>query len=169
MSNLPNVFTTQVGDYILVYFLDEQPVGRRFAKTRNDWPLHVTLVTWFMSDDIDVMKEALQGSAEYSPALQVVLGEDVQFNADTLVSVVADQSGVAMLHGALLATLNEAGVTLRDEQWSGERYTAHVTHHDTEPVPKAGDVLDIAQCSLVKLLPAKVCEVVQHFPFGAAK
>jgi hypothetical protein len=64
------------GDCIVVYFLKPQPPGYEFARTRDDWPLHITLVPWFGNVAVEDIRAALQKCAEAVKPFTLVLGED---------------------------------------------------------------------------------------------
>jgi 2'-5' RNA ligase len=154
------------GDCILVYFLSEQSEGFEFKRTRNDWPMHITLVPWFVTDAAD-LDEQLQNCAREAAPFDVVLGDEAQFNPDTRVTIPADTQDISQLHDQLLKCVEASGGKLRTDRWIRESYKAHVTHHDSQPIPRSGDTYRVDSFSMVTLLPGNRCKVTQRFPLGA--
>ena len=157
----------QSGDFILVCFLDDEPVGKTWERSRRQWPLHVTLVPWFGSADGTTLVSALEAVAQRHEQFIVTLGEPEQFNENTTVNVLADQTAVQQLHEDLLNTVETLGVQLTSTQWVRDAYKAHVTHHDGMRTPTTGELVDITNFSLVALQPMNQCKIIQHFNLGS--
>lgn len=153
----------QAGDVILVHFLVEQPVGLRFLRHRNDWPLHITLLPWFSASDEAKFITELLRLATQSPSFTVSMGEQTMFNPQTKVSLVNDGGKLRQLHLAVLKATAELSVQHRTLQWTGDAYKPHVTHHDAQFVPESGTELLVQNFSLVRLEQGNMCEVLQHF------
>lgn len=153
----------ETGDYILVYFLERQLSGKRFLRTRNEWPMHITLVPWFSVSDEQALIRSVQSLAKSTSPFDVPLGDIKGFGNNATVTVAADQSAVGKLHQTLLGLVRD---TVHDMQWVNERYVAHVTHHDGQPVPQPGTVLPVHDFWLVRLRPENMCEITRRFTLG---
>ena len=156
------------GDLILVYFLENQQVGYEFVRTREDWPMHITLVPWFGSADPRLLETDLQKLAHGIRPFTVTLGEEQKLNPETTVHVVADSVEIRRLHEALMMLSEAAGGKLRTDRWILGRYKAHVTHHETQPLPQTGGTYTVGAFWLVSLLPGRRCKVVAKFELGTS-
>ena len=156
----------QTGDVILVHFLDNQPLGLRFLRQCNGWPLHVTLMPWFSVADEIALQAELARLATRTSQFTTSFGNQIAFNPETDVTLVQDTSGLHQLHLDLLNIATRNGASQRTSNWVGDAYKPHVTHHDGQPIPQTGDALPIYDFSLVRLLADNVCEVVRHFNLG---
>ena len=166
-SPLPDNITPLTGDFIVVHFLQRQAVGTTFLRTRNDWPLHITLVTWFTAPDPNELLRQLAATAAQLKQFDAVLGGEEDFAMDARVTVIERQKDMDQLHRVLLAAAQETGGVVRDGRWTGDAYRAHVTHHDNEPAPGSGERLTVDGFSLVRLLPGNRCGVSYNFLLGA--
>ena len=149
----------ETGDCILVYFLDEQPLGKQFLRKRKEWPLHITLAPWFEVVDEPALIANLEALAGRTESFSIQLGPVEQFGNNATVTVVVDQTAVRKLQEVLLKVV----ASVRDNRWVGKHYKAHVTHHDGQPSPETGAVLDLSAFWLVRLLPDNVCEIAHRF------
>ncbi|MEJ0073235.1 MAG: 2'-5' RNA ligase family protein [Candidatus Saccharibacteria bacterium] len=157
------------GDFILVYFLEHQAVGKEFARTRDTWPLHITLVTWFVAPAARQLVADLDAIIPGLRPFEAVLGKEEQFAEDTRVTLVKNQADVQRLHDTLAECVQTAAGEIRDKRWIGDRYTAHVTHHASEKPPRKGTRLDVTEFSLVRLLPGDTCGVARNFHLGVER
>jgi hypothetical protein len=154
----------EAGDCILVYFLTDEPLGKQFQKTRQQWPMHMTLVPWFRCNSIAVLNNSLEELAENVRPFDLTLGEVEQFHTGATVTVLADPAEEIKLHDALVDALaaNGAEIINTDYVHAG-RHRAHVTHHDGQPIPRMGETLHMGAFWLVRLLPNNICEVTSSF------
>lgn len=160
------------GDLIVVHFVEPVMVGARFVRTRNTWPLHITLVPWFSATDEAAVVTQLQEVATASEPFLVQVGAERAFGPQQEIPVHIiepnDQPLVRKLHEQLTATLRQLLVTFESERWMGEHFTAHITHHQ-EPfrARREGEHLTVEVLHLVRLEEHNVCEIVRQFRLGA--
>jgi 2'-5' RNA ligase len=153
----------RTGDFILVYFLDDEPVGKTWERSRNHWPLHITLVPWFGLRHNTRVVPLLEECAKRHAAFNVTVADVEHFNESTTVSLLQDQTDIHLLHTDLIEVVQELGAQLASTPWIKEGYTAHVTHHGGMRVPIKDEVLQLRKFSLVALEPFNRCRIVQHF------
>jgi hypothetical protein len=153
----------QEGDVIVIHFLERQPVGKRFLRHRNDWPLHVTLLPWFFVPDEAALQAELSKLASATPLISTIFAEQAKFNPTTNVTLVRDATLLHKLHIDLLNSAGKVDAQHRTLEWTGDNYQPHATHHDGQPVPQTGDELVVDNFSLVRMLDGNMCEVVRHF------
>lgn len=158
---------TRTGDFILVHFLDDEPVGKTWERRRSQWPLHITLVPWFGSASEDELIEALRQFGATRKAFGLVLGETERFNENTVVSLIQNQTDILSLHKDLLTVVQKPGVQLTSTRWVGDAFKAHVTHHEGVRIPQTGGRLSVGTFSLVALLPLNQCKVIHHIELRA--
>jgi 2'-5' RNA ligase len=156
----------RIGDFILVHFLDKQPVGGQFLRHRNDWPLHITLVPWFTADEELTRTQIAEMGLRLKPCV-ATFADVVDFNPQTRVTLMHSDGGINTLHERLLEVILRIGGQLRVLEWIGSNYRPHVTHHGNAPIPTSGQLLSMDQFSLVRLVPTNICEVMDHIPIGA--
>lgn len=163
----PDGIAPQAGDFIVVHFLQRQDVGTTFLRTRNDWPLHITLATWFTVPDPRQLLQRLVSTAARQKQFDAVLGAEADFDMGARVTLVEQQKDIHELHRSLLVDVHEAAGVVRSERWTGDAYRPHVTHHDNEPAPISGERLRVDGFSLVRLLTGNRCGVSYNFSLEA--
>lgn len=153
---------SKTGDYIVVHFVDAPEIGFRFARHRQDWPLHSTLASWFSAG-----KAPLEKVAQAVQPFQVHVGARQFFGAqhDIPVNILVEQEPMRHLHEKLVQTIRNAGGIFENEQFFGANFRAHITQHDNAAA-REGDALAINDFHLVRLLPDNICEVAQRFVLG---
>ena len=156
------------GDDILVAFLDRQPEGFEFERHRKDWPLHVTLVSWFAAGDQEGLDVALARLAKDQQRFVVRLGEEELFgpSSDVPVNVVSDQVALAGLHQRLSEVVAASAVRMPDTTWAGDAYRAHVTQHGGPDDRNTGDEFTVDSFYRVHLLLGNICRVEKQFLLG---
>jgi 2'-5' RNA ligase len=162
----------KTGDLILVHLVDERPIGTQFERTRNAWPLHITIAPWFMADE-HVATQCLTTVAASITPFAVQVGERQLFGGDHDIPVNVirpqDQQSLKHLHKAFVAALRGAAASFVSEQWMGDRYRAHITKHDVPGGERhEGDGEQIDAVHLVRLLDNNICEVVRRIPLGGS-
>jgi 23S rRNA (cytidine1920-2'-O)/16S rRNA (cytidine1409-2'-O)-methyltransferase len=161
---------TTATSFILVYLVEQRPVGERFAKTRAAWPLHITLVPWFVlhAGQESALRAALARYAKATLQFSATVGVEEHFGPehDVPVNVIADQTKLRKLHDGL-RQVAAPYAELQDE--TGD-FRAHITHHHTADGPVhrrfPDDKEQIDSVTLVRLLDGeqgKECEIVEHF------
>lgn len=155
-------------DYILVSMLEPQAIGYRFDRSRNDWPLHVTLAKWFDVPDIGLLEQAVDAIAVATMPFKATVGSEEMFgtDGDTRVNIIADQKPLHELHKQLCAAVSsQPESSFVNELWMGDEYRAHITHH-ANARRHEGDVISVADIYLVRMADERQCEVVQRFALG---
>jgi|GEM_PF-1394572 len=164
---------------ILVHLVERVAVGGKFAKTRADWPLHITLVPWFYVEKarLPALNTALRAYARETPAFVTEVGEERFFgpNQDIGVNVIANQLPLQALHRDLKQLVEAMSVGFKPgaSPASGvERfYDAHITHHNVDgDIHRRfeGDQQPVNDVTLLTFstTPGEsvpTCEVLQHF------
>jgi 2'-5' RNA ligase len=156
------------GDYILVCFLDEEPIGKRWQRSRNSWPLHITLVPWFNLTQPATLVKQLRAIASQLRPFMVTFDKAESFNEHTMVTLLREQQDVMVLHENLLQALGRLNAHLTSGAWIHDNFKAHVTHHRGMHIPQGGEALRISKISLVELAPMNYCKLIQQFELGAA-
>lgn len=162
----------QQSTLILVVMIEPQPVGYKFARKRDEWPLHITLVPWFAisPDDNPAFQNALAAYAASLQSFVVTVGQEAHFGSsgDVCVNVISDQEPLQSIHEDLLDVVQAYGghPDPGAHTWTQTAYRAHITHH-AGGRRHQGDTETIASFSLVRLGEANACEVVSNYAFGA--
>lgn len=153
------------GDYILLHFVDKQPLGSTFLRERNQIPLHMTLVSWFRTSRVADLEFPLDEFSRQTRAVDLQIGGEEQFgpHKDVPVNVIANPEPVRALHDGLLALITEHGGVLLDYVWSANNYRPHITRHDAADNVQEGDVLVCSGMSLVRLEGGNTCKVVENW------
>jgi len=156
------------GSDILVAFLNEPQEGFEFERHRKQWPLHITLVSWFRVADEIGLDTALAEVAQREQPFQAVLGDYAEFGeaGDTPVNIIAEQGALKTLHKRLSQVVMEVAADLPATPWSGDSYTAHVTRHGDGNDRSVGEVLEINSFYRVRLGAHNICRVTKRFVFG---
>lgn len=155
-------------DHIIVYLVEPRETGYRFRRSRNGWPLHITLAKWFDVPDLDGLQRQLAAVAADTAAFDAQVGGEAMFgpDGDTAVNVMADQSALRDLHRRLVSAVrSQPGHSFMNELWMGDDYKAHITHH-ADSRRHQGDMVRVDGFHLVRMADAHDCEVVRHFEFG---
>jgi 2'-5' RNA ligase len=152
------------GDHIVVHFVEPQPLGLRFERTRQAWPLHITLAPWFRIADIGKLTVSLFDAASKIPPFEAEVGGEAMFgpNGNVPVNLVVPQTAELELHQAVIGAIYDQSAKFVNDRWIGDAHRPHVTHHNTDRLQE-GDVIAIEDFHLVQLLPHNICEVVGQF------
>ncbi len=156
------------GDFIVVHMVEKLPVGAQFERHRLDWPLHITLAPWFNRADSAALTTALSEIAADMQPFNAVVGEERAFGADgeIPVNVIENQTDMRGLHQAIIKAVRTAAGTFESTRFIDPAYTAHITHH-ARTRRQQGDIEQIDDFHLVRLLPPNTCEVVAQFTLGS--
>src|SRR5690349_7548482 len=90
------------GDFIIVYFLDKQPVGTEFLRRRDEWPLHITLVPCFEASAPRKLIAGLGATKAQLQPFEAVLGAEEQFNDQTRVTLLKKPAAMSSLGDKLV-------------------------------------------------------------------
>lgn len=159
----------EASDYILVHFVEPVAVGYQFERSRNAWPLHITLVPWFYGAMDMPLQRALQIVARPIAPVTVRVGGEALFgpNKDIPVNVISNPEALHELHESLLVAVQTAEGVVENPQFIGDTYTPHITHHGSGRRHE-GDAVQVGDFHLVQLHEQNKCQVVARFPLGVA-
>ncbi len=155
------------GSLIVVHFVEQQLEGWTFA--RGHWPLHITLVPWFETDDEEAIIRSLERVAAQTAPLTLRVGKQEMFgvNNDVPVNVIRNQVSIRKLHDDLLTALNEADTDFHEQRFVDDEYIAHIPRHEVDGrFSNRGEGILVNNYRLVRLMKAKKCRVEQEFNFG---
>lgn len=154
----------KAGDHIVVHMVEPQPVGTQFERTRLNWPLHITLLGWFAGALAVDLDSGLSQIARTTAPISATVGEQLGFgpSGEVPVNIIAEQAQIRPLHSDLHAVVQGAGGVLASDQYVGNHFVAHITHHGAKRRHE-GDVIAIDNFQLVTLLPNNICEVTTDF------
>ncbi len=161
---------------IIVHLVEKRAEGTIFARTRADWPLHVTLVPWFSvaDDQRDALLSQLNHYATKKTPFSVHIGKEELFGVgmDIPVNLIAEQVPVASLHEELMAIVGRYGKQFRQNAGQflsvQQNYRAHITHHQaTDGAHRryAGDEELFESITVGRLLDnhgVQVCEIIDN-------
>lgn len=154
------------GQLILTHFLIPETTGFHFNRSREGWPLHITLVGWFdiPSDVREQFTTKLGQLAVAVDPVEVHVGPEEGFgpSKDIAVNVIVERTLMADIHKDLLSVVEDCGGKLENDRYARDNYRAHVTHHGAERCSE-GDMLRFAGFSLVLLHEKDDCEVIANF------
>jgi 2'-5' RNA ligase len=165
--------------YILVQMIDKHEAGYRFARTRAAWPLHVTLVPWFVITGARTAEliTLLEAFAHQCQPFTAKVGQETGLGStqDIPVNLIADPAPFHALQEGLLAAVRVTYMSFTAPNvYIEENYKPHITHHavgtEVRKVPE-GTTVPVEDFTLVRLGPpgeTQMCEIVRHFRLGAA-
>lgn len=168
-----------LGSLIIVHLVEKRPEGTTFRRKRAEWPLHITLVSWFTADD-DQRSQLLAALAAYGAVKQpftVHVGADELFgpHKDVPVNLINEQASVAALHDELMAIVHQHSAQFHGNAsaHSGveQSYRAHITHHQAADGLHRrfpGDQETFDGFTVARLLDndgEQWCEIIQNIVF----
>ncbi len=133
---------------IVVSFFQELEPGYRFSA--SDWPLHLTLVRPFSTEEpVEDIETALTEVFSEQSAITIDFGEVAQFGPreDVPVTTVVKTPELQDLHDRLLAVV-EVPDAVNNPQWSGNEYRPHVSHQRQGAMPP-GESAQLRQAALL--------------------
>lgn len=152
------------GSLILVHFVEQQLEGWTFK--RSHWPLHITLVPWFMVADEEAVVRSLDRVAEQTKPQRLKVGAQKRFGVEPgrPVNVISNQTPVYKLHKALVETLVDADIAFHEAKFIGKAFVAHIVRHETDNRhSNEGEEVPVSEFHLVRLLEDDTCRVEQQF------
>lgn len=111
-------------DLVLVYMVDDTPVGTRFQL----WPLHMTLLPWFHAPDLGTVIQAVETIANRTPTIPVTVGERAHYGPNQKITVMTMNlpKQLQLLHKQLKHMTEQHGWELQG-RYTGAQYSPHVT------------------------------------------
>jgi hypothetical protein len=152
------------GSLILVHFVERQLEGWMF--TREHWPLHISLVSWFEADDEEAIFRSLERLAGDTAPMILQVGGQEKFGVkkDVPVNIIKNQAPIHKLHENILSTLEGADITLHENSFSRGKYRAHITRYTRDGRhSNDGERVIVNDFHLVRLLKDNTCIVEQAF------
>lgn len=114
----------QSGDRLLCAFVSPQSVGLKFA----DWPLHVTVVSWFRTNiPVQQLEQMLTLNLEATQPFTATVGDDAQFGTkkNILVSLVEEPTPLGEVEQLARLALESSNVAIVAQKFP--QYRPHVT------------------------------------------
>jgi 2'-5' RNA ligase len=143
-------------------FIEDAPIGQPFP--RVNWPLHITLVPWFLCglpDKLDMeLARALAGLQQFD----VRVGDETMFGSkkNMRVNLIEPNDQLSKLHQILLGKVRQLGQLDTDEQFTGEGYRAHITHV-RDRFRSSGDKVRIDSIHLTELTDPGHCTPLKRY------
>lgn len=132
--------------HLVAYIFGQPKVGFTFRA----WPLHITIVPWFMGGK-QLAIDTVEAIAARTPPLTVKLGEAAMFGPHNNVPVrrIINTLPLQALHQALLAALQQAGLQFHSTRYCGRKFNPYITNKRKLAMP-AGPI-NIDRLHLVEL------------------
>lgn len=113
----------------LVYIIEDVEAGRAYP--RHDWPLHISLVPWFVTAKRAELDQMLTDFLVRIPAFTVTVGGEELFGEShrVKVNVIEPSDQLQGLHEALLGRVEEIATVVADKEYLRENYRGHITHY----------------------------------------
>ena len=158
-------FSSQSNRFFLGHFIEDAIIGQPFP--RSNWPLHITIVPWFLCGCPDKLDVDL---AKTLPALQkfnVKVGSETMFGSkkNIRVNTIETSSQLVNLHTILLNKVKKLGDLDSDKQFVDEGYRAHITHAKGRYIPQ-GNTVRISSIHLTELTDENHCTPLRHYEVG---
>lgn len=149
----------------LVYIIEDVEAGRAYP--RHDWPLHISLVPWFVTakrSELDQMLHDFLVATE--PFTVTVGGEDLFGESHRVkVNVIDESTSLQNLHEALLDRVESIGTIIADKEYLRENYRGHITHY-FERYKAPGEQFIIDHLYLAELTDDDHCTPLKRYEFG---
>lgn len=149
----------------LGHFIEEAVIGQPFP--RSNWPLHITLVPWFICGGPNRLDQKLAEAAVHLAAFDARVGGEMMFGPkrNIRVNLIEPNIRLARLHEQLLGAVQKLGRLDTDEQFTGKGYRAHITHvGGRRKLP--GDIIRIDSIHLTELTNDSQCTPLRHYRIG---
>jgi 2'-5' RNA ligase len=139
---------------IMVAFIEPVWEGQEFLRT--DWPLHITLVRFDVTDDGGTARFASLAEVPAKQALGSVLsiGGDHHFGhqGSVPVSLVKDDPALQALHESLVQAVEQLSGRVASPHHTRRLFRPHVSHHGEQRV-NPGDAVVLDHIALVDMAP----------------
>ena len=110
-------------EYVICILLGDYKKGEELIS----WPLHITLVPWFATDDIEKLKYNLADVLGHDHQILVAVGEERTWGPNS-VNVIENSTPLHDMHNRVLTLIETSGKLLVNKQYTGINYTPHITH-----------------------------------------
>lgn len=136
----------------------------------NNWPLHVTLFTWFdIPADFEEFDRALRELQSDIQSIKLVGGEKTLFGPDQDVPVrlVGDENELRTVHEKIMSLVESHGSKAWNEAFVGAGYRPHVTDTSTNQFSK-DETATLTTMNLIKGDVDGIRVVVGTYGIGTA-
>jgi hypothetical protein len=139
---------------IIVAFIEPVAEGQEFL--RSDWPLHITLVRFDVTNDGDAARYAALAETPAKQALGTVLavgGEDRFGRQGSVpVSLVEADPALQALHDSLVQAVEQVSGRVASPHHTRQNFRPHVSHRGDKRLNR-GDAVVLDQIALVDMAP----------------
>ncbi len=152
----------------LGHFVEQASVGQPFP--RSNWPLHITLVPWFLCSSSDKLDEELEGILASLKPFEVTVGEPAMFGSkkNIRVNLIEPSSQLQKLHKLLVDLVHKLGKIDTDERFTGDGYRPHITHVAGRNA-KPGERILVDSLHLTELIDNSHCKPLKHYEMAYEK
>lgn len=153
------------GSLILVHLIDDVAENYTFKRSRMGWPLHVTIIPWFLLTK-QKSTETIESISNYIAELQsfeILTGKEEFFGPDkkTRVTVIKTKDIFEKIHKQLLTIIeSHDGLLAVSHPWVREQYRPHVTWHGERGIVSNSKLL-IANIALVEIENEEMCKIIK--------
>lgn len=139
-------------EHVIAIMLEPVMQGYEFV----DWPLHITLASWFPCSDEQRLDEILEQITKRHQPFNATVGEVADFGTKSYVPVnlVNENSELENLHRDIFNSLEQNGFSVHQKDFMGDGYKAHITQQKQGHM-NSGDKLDISSFTAVKQVRLK--------------
>jgi 2'-5' RNA ligase len=135
---------------LVVIMLEPMPAGREF----EIWPMHITIVPWFLCADGSKLDEVLEQVAKKHKPFEVKAGRIKKWGGKEPFEVVSitDDWRLQSLHWGVFHALEKNGFHVHQKDYLGEKYSPHITLRNRladKDRYKSGDIIKIDRFTLV--------------------
>lgn len=145
-----------------MYILDDVEPGHPFP--RHDWPLHISLVPWFVTARREELDRVLTEFLSTVQPFTVTVGSEAHFGESkrVKVNVIEPSDSLMNLHIALLDKVEQLGTVIADKEYLRENYRGHITHY-FERHKAPGEQLRIDHIYLAELTDDDHCTPLKRY------
>lgn len=133
-------------EYLIAHILEPLPKGSEFVS----WPLHITIVPWFIGPDDDAIKAMRKVTAQTRPFTIATDGQEFFGpKRDKPVRIMRHETDLHQLHNDLLDSLAGYGLILNSTVHTDTGYRPHVADKQNHTLGE-GEVLCIDRVELIE-------------------
>jgi 2'-5' RNA ligase len=146
----------------LGHFIEHAAIGQPFP--RSNWPLHISLVPWFLCGSPNILDESLSSMLSGICQFEVAVGGEAMFGSkkNIKVNLIEPSRQLLDLHKKLLAGVNTLGKLDTDEQFAGSGYRAHITHAKGRR-KQQGEIIRVDSIHLAELIDSGHCAPIKRY------
>lgn len=143
-------------------FIEGVAINQPFL--RSDWPLHITLMPWFLCGRVGELDAKIAKLTSSTGSFDVQVGGEAMFGSkrNIKVNIIKPSTRLTKLHNLLLASVKTLGRIDVDEQFTAEGYRAHVTHSNGRHKNR-GDRIRINSIHLTELTDESRCTPLKRY------